>query len=282
MLSRIRVNMMSRRNYVEFLTWALPRLSMRYKGFRRVKRQVCRRIDRRMRTLNLSGLDEYKQYLMANNDEWHTLDQFCRIHISRFFRDAYVFNPMMSSIFPELGQTIKQEKGRILSVWSLGCASGEEAYTFKIIWHALLQDRFPDISIQILGTDIDEHMLERARNGKYKKSSLKEMPDYLIQYGFEISGENYCLNDRVKQGIEFLNQDVRNQMPQILFNIIACRNLIFTYYDLNLQQKLTQGLIKRLTPGGILILGKNESLPGDYPELVQHNHCKLVYQKLQD
>lgn len=271
---------MSRNNYVEFLTWALPKLSMRYKGFRKVKRQVCRKIDQRMRTLDLSGLDEYKEYLISNDNEWHTLDQFCRIHISRFFRDRHVFKTIMSSIFQELGQIVKEEKGKILSVWSLGCASGEEAYTFKIIWDALLQDKFPGLSIKILGTDIDEHMLVRARNGKYKKSSLKELPDNLIEYGFEISGENHLLKDNVKENIEFLNQDVREEMPQIFFNIIACRNLVFTYYDLNLQKELVQRIIKKLLPGGILILGKNESLPGDYPELVQNNQCKLVYHKV--
>ena len=273
---------MSRSDYVEFLTWALPKLSMRYKGFRKVKRQVCRRIDQRMRTLDLSGLDEYKEYLISNNNEWHTFDQFCRIHISRFFRDRHVFKTIMSSILPELGQTVKEEKGEILSVWSLGCASGEEAYTFKIIWDALLQDKFPGLSIKILGTDIDEHMLVRARSGKYKKSSLKELPDNLVEYGFEISGENHLLKDNVKKNIEFLNQDVREEMPQIFFNIIACRNLVFTYYDLNLQKELVQRLIKKLTPGGILILGKNESLPGDYPELVQNNQCNLVYHKVRD
>jgi chemotaxis protein methyltransferase CheR len=69
-------------------------------------------------------------------------------------------------------------------------------------------------------------------------------------------------------------------MPQIFFHIIACRNLVFTYYDLNLQRNLFQRLIKKLTPGGILILGKNESLPGDYAELVQDNQCKLLYHKV--
>jgi chemotaxis protein methyltransferase CheR len=233
-----------------------------------------------MKTLDLSGLDEYKEYLISNNDEWHILDQFCRIHISRFFRDRHVFKTIMSSILPELGQTVKEEKGNILSVWSLGCASGEEAYTFKIIWDVLLQDKFPGLSIKIFGTDIDEHMLVRARSGTYKKSSLKELPDNLIEYGFEISGENHLLKDHVKENIEFLNQDVREEMPQIFFNIIACRNLVFTYYDLNLQRKLFQRLIKKLLPGGILILGKNESLPGDYPELVQNNQCKLLYHKV--
>jgi len=272
--------MMSRNQYIEFLTWALPKLSMRYKGFRRVERQVCRRIDQRMKTLDLSGLDEYKQYLISNKDEWHTLDQFCRIHISRFFRDRHVFKIIVSSILPELGERVKQDKGKILSVWSLGCASGEEAYTFKIIWDAVLQDQFPGVSINILGTDIDEHMLMRARSAKYKKSSLKELPHHLIEYGFQISGENHVLKDKLKKNIKFLNQDVREEMPQNPFHIIACRNLAFTYCDLNLQRKLAQRLIQRLTSRGILLLGNHESLPDDSPELVQDKQCKFIYHKV--
>jgi chemotaxis protein methyltransferase CheR len=273
--------MMSRNQHIEFITWALPKLSMRYKGFRKVKRQVCRKIDQRMRTLDLPGLDDYKQYLISNQDEWHILDQFCRIHISRFFRDGHVFTTMISSILPDLGERIIKDKNKILSVWSLGCASGEEAYTFKIIWDALLQDQFPGVLLKILGTDIDKHMLVRARNGKYPKSSLKELPHQLIEYGFDTSGENYALRGHVKENIEFLHQDVRQEMPQNSFHLIACRNLVFTYYDFHLQRRLAQQLIKKLTPGGVLLLGKNESLPDNYPELVQNKRCKLAYHKVE-
>ncbi|NNK85399.1 MAG: chemotaxis protein CheR [Desulfobacterales bacterium] len=271
---------MSRSSYVDFLTWALPKLSMRYKGFRKVKRQVCRRIDQRMKTLDLSSLNEYKQHLIANQDEWPILDQFCRIHISRFLRDGHVFQTLLSFILPELGQIVKQEKDKTLSVWSLGCASGEEAYTFKIIWDALLQDQFPTVFLNILGTDIDEHMLARARSGKYQKSSVKELPHHLIEYGFEIFAENYVLKDDVKANIQFLLQDVRKEMPPGYFHLIACRNLIFTYYDLSPQRKLVQRLIQRLTSRGILILGNHESLPDNSPELIQDKQCKLIYHKV--
>lgn len=271
---------MSRDKYIEFLTWALPGLSMKYRGFRKVKRQVCRRIDGRMRELGLSGLDGYKSYLISNKEEWRILDQFCRIHISRFFRDARVFQTLADFMLPELARKIEKGNGKILSVWSLGCASGEEAYTFKLIWDAALQEKFPRLTMKILGTDIDEHMLERARIGLYQKSGLKEVPDHLIEFGFEITGENCLLKKGLKANTLFLLQDVRKELPETSFHIIACRNLVFTYYDENLQRKLLPLLIQKLLPGGILVLGKNESLPGDFPDLIQNKKSNLIYHRI--
>ena len=78
--------------YVEFLQWALPRLHMRWPGFRKVRRQVRKRIRKRITALHLGGLDEYRNYLNRNSAEWSVLDSFCRITISRFYRDRVVFD----------------------------------------------------------------------------------------------------------------------------------------------------------------------------------------------
>ena len=76
----------------EFLDWALPRLGFRRAGFRHVRGQVCKRIGRRLRALDLPDHGAYRQLLDADPGEWATLDSFCRITISRFCRDRQVID----------------------------------------------------------------------------------------------------------------------------------------------------------------------------------------------
>lgn len=70
---------------VAFLQWALPRMGLRWPGFRRVRGQVCKRIDRRIQALGLSGTAAYKAYLSEQAAEWEALEALCSIPISRFY-----------------------------------------------------------------------------------------------------------------------------------------------------------------------------------------------------
>ena len=108
---------------VEFLQWALPRLRMRWPGFRRVRRQVCKRIDGRLRELGLDNTAAYQEYLENNPAEWHVLDDFCRISISRFYRDRSVFDCLRDDVLPNLAARAAALGERQLRCWSAGCAS---------------------------------------------------------------------------------------------------------------------------------------------------------------
>jgi hypothetical protein len=87
---------------IQFLQWALPRLRMRWPGFRKVRRQVCKRINRRIMELRLNDVESYRGYLQIHPDEWIYLDSLCRISISRFYRDKSVFDCIGDKVFPAL------------------------------------------------------------------------------------------------------------------------------------------------------------------------------------
>ena len=118
---------------VAFLQWALPRLDMRWKGFRKVRGQVCKRIKRRLQELGLEGYAAYRQRLESDPGEWRLLDECCHITISRFFRDRDVFEALRRRILPDVAHKAARE-GRAVRIWSAGCASGEEPFTLKIFW----------------------------------------------------------------------------------------------------------------------------------------------------
>nr|NIV19534.1 chemotaxis protein CheR [Gammaproteobacteria bacterium] len=109
---------------VQFLQWALPQLHMSWPGFRKVRRQVCKRIGRRMRELGLEAVEDYRAYLSHHASEWERLDAMCRITISRFYRDRGVFAALEKSELPALLQRLRARGGHRLRAWSAGCGSG--------------------------------------------------------------------------------------------------------------------------------------------------------------
>ena len=131
------------RECVEFLQWALPQLGLRWPGFRKVRRQVHKRIVRRLNELGLTQISEYREYLQTNSDEWSVLDGFTRISISRFYRDRDVFNHLRDVLLPDAARASQVRGEEQLRIWSAGCASGEEPYTIAMIWTKLRAAGFP-------------------------------------------------------------------------------------------------------------------------------------------
>lgn len=227
--ARFKIDGMSDDDCVVFLQWALPRLRMRWEGFRKPRRQVCRRIGRRLAELGLDAAC-YRAYLEAHPEEWPVLDRLCRVTISRFYRDRGVW-AVLEELAPE-------------AVWSAGCASGEEAYTAALVWPGA----------RILATDSDRALLARAREACYTASSLKELPEELRRVGFD----GRCVRAEVKRRVTVAEHDVREAPPDGPFDVVLCRNLVFTYFDEELQRDIAGRLLAALRPGGLLVVGAHE------------------------
>ena len=242
------------------MQWALPQLDLRWPGFRKVRGQVCKRLRKRIGELGLDDFAAYKLRLTANPAEWQALDECCHITISRFFRDRGVFGFLRTRVLPEIAARAGREQ-RAARVWCAGCASGEEAYTLKILWDLELAKLYPDVSLSIVATDIDESMLARAREGCFKATSLHELPQQLVEEAFERRGPLFCVKPLHRAGIDFQCQNLRLQVPAQLFDLILCRYVAFTYFAPLLQKKVLTSLADQLLPGGYLAIGTHERLP---------------------
>lgn len=82
---------------VAFLKWCLPQLGLRWRGFSKVHRLVCKRLGRRLAELGLAELSQYQTWLAAHKDEWAHLQAILRIPISRFYRDRDVFQAIAAT-----------------------------------------------------------------------------------------------------------------------------------------------------------------------------------------
>lgn len=248
---------------VSFLQWALPKLHMRWRGFRKVRRQVCKRIDRRITELGLSGVESYRKYLDDNLEEWKILDHFCRITISRFYRDRVVFDYFGTDVLPDLAHSIVERNKKVIRVWCAGCASGEEPYTIALIWHYKIFPKFPDLHLEIIATDIDPQVIKRAEKGCYQQSSLRNLPTEWLVDAFNQQNDLFSLKQFCKEYVLFQNLDVRDESPAGFFHIIFCRNLAFTYFDLELQLSVFKKFHDKLETGGVLVSGTHERIPDE-------------------
>lgn len=272
---------MSNLDCTALLQWALPRLELHWPGFRKVRGQVCKRLARRMRDLGLSNFAAYRARLEADPTEWRVLDESCHITISRFFRNRGIFEALRTRVLPEIAARAGRE-GRPARIWSAGCASGEEAYTVRIIWDVELATVYPAVCLVITASDVDDTMLARAREGCFAAASLRELPAPLVALGFERVGSSYCVRSPYREGIEFLNQDLRSDMPPHLFDLILCRYVAFTYFTLSLRRRVLARMIERLRPGGFLVIGAHEELPAAVPGLRPVTGHRRIFQKRMD
>lgn len=261
---------MSDKECARFLKDVLPWLGLRWSGCRRVHRTVCKRLRRRLGALGITDLETYRARLAGDPNERAALDALCRIPISRFYRDRAVFDLLAETVLPDLAA-----RGRRIDGWSCGCASGEEPYTLAILWRRLETDA----ELRILASDIEEHMLERARRGCYRPSSLRELPPGLREQAFVREGELRCVRSEFREGIEFRCQDVRTALPEQHFDLILCRNLVFTYLERCLQEEILARITKRLRPRGWLVIGRRERLPLLPPKLEASAFDRSIFQK---
>ena len=249
-----------------FLQWALPQRDLRWPGFRKVRRQVCKRLKRRMSDLGLDSYAAYRARLATDPREWRIFDECCHITISRFFRDRGVFEALRRRVLPEIAARAGRE-GRAARIWSAGCAAGEEPYTLKILWDLEVARSCPSVSLSITATDVDETMLARAREGCFTATSLRELPAALLDDAFERVGARFCVKPQHRQGLEFLHRDLRSEVPRPFIDLVLCRYVAFTYFAPPLQRQVLARIIEGLLPGGHLVIGTHEKLPNDVSAL---------------
>lgn len=249
---------------VRFLQWALPRLGFRWAGFRRVRRQVCRRLAGRLADLGLADLDAYRRRLEADAGEWRRLAPLCRVTISRFFRDRGLYRALGEVVLPALAA--RRGRGARLAVWSAGCGAGEEPYSVAMV--ARRSEALAGCTLRVAATDWDLRQLARAACAVYPESSLRDLPPGWREQAFEpLAGGDWRLRPAERYGVAFAAGDLRRAALAGPFDLVLCRNAAFTYFDRRLQQRVLDGLVARLRPGGALAVGSHERPPIGASEL---------------
>jgi len=214
-----------------------------------------RRIAVRMRARGVHTYVDYARLLDHDAREYQELLDALTINVTKFFRNVETWDALR----PRLAElwAARQDDGGRLRVWSAGCASGEEPYTIAVLLAATLGDDMLDRT-SIDATDIDRLSLERTRQAQYPHTAFTEMPAHL-QRRYFVNGQPVA---RIRDVLRVLAHDLtREPPPRPAYDLIACRNVVI-YFEREAQERLFESFVRALAPGGVLLLGKVETLFG--------------------
>jgi len=172
-----------------------------------------------------------------------------------FFRELSQYEALRKTVIPELAA--QRAVTRKLSFWSAAASSGQEAYSTAMM---LLEMGYRDWTLQILGTDLNESILGRAREGQYMQIEVNRgLPvNYLLTY-FDREGSSWRMKKYVRDMVSFQAFDLRHSMRSLgRFDIIFCRNVLI-YFDNDTKKKILAEIQNALNPGGYLLLGGAEN-----------------------
>ncbi len=246
------------------------------RGYRKVRKGVQKRVVRHMRRLGVSSFAAYLKLLEEDPEIRKECETLLTVSISRFFRDVRLWEVLENTVLPD----IMQGKN-VVNVWSAGCACGEEAYSFKIIWEQVKKKRPSLPRLKLLATDMSQLYIVRAKAGIYGISSLKEVPDTILKTYF-CPCENrdwWKVKDDLKRSIDWLVHDLLDDPPGSDFDLIFLRNNLLTYYNEAVKLPALEKILKALKPGGILIKGAHENIPKPDTGLVRTEFHPHIYRK---
>ena len=219
---------------------------------------IRRRVARRMAVTHNPNIREYSEYLRTHPEEVQELVRTVLIKVTGFFRDTEAFEILKINILPDLIERGKAN-GRRLRIWSVGCATGEEAYSIALLIADHLGPEFPEWNIKIFATDLSADAIAFARRGLYPENVLNDLPlDYKDRY-FEPVDHGYRISKALRQAVIFGQQDISRGAPFPRIDLVSCRNLLI-YLKPQLQQAVLELFAYSLHHSrGYLFLGKAET-----------------------
>jgi len=227
-----------------------------------------KRISRRAEELGFSGPAEYLRKITEKNseEEFESLVELLTVNETYFFREPEHYNLLLETFWPKWirnGETT-------IRIWSAACSKGCEAYTLAmmLIDKGLVGPTRP--KVEILATDVNRRMIAEAKKAVFGEFALRNTTAYYRDKYFEKKANGYHLSDAVAQMVDFKKYnllkpfDLPTRQP---FHAVFCRNVLI-YFDQNAKRRVVGSIENLIKPGGLLIIGRSESLFG-VPEAPQ-------------
>lgn len=228
---------------------------------------VSARLAKRLRSLNLSTLNEYLDVVKEDKtqDELVMMLDALTTNLTSFWRESDHFDFVVEKLVPKFEASGQTE----IRIWSAGCSTGEEPYGLAMLMLGNLKNP-QNTKLKILATDLSTRVLDTAKRGKYGEERVKNIPpDLRNKFVTKESGPHgaiYSINPNVRSTITFGRLNLMESWPMKgPFDMIFCRNVMI-YFDKPTQKQLIDRFAQLLRSGGTLFVGHSESLAG-----VQHS-----------
>ena len=226
-----------------------------FTGYKRAS--LSRRMQRRLDHLQITGFDEYLDYLQVHPEESAVLFDTILINVTAFFRDPEAWDVLREKVIPTIIGDPESEEP--LRVWSAGCASGEEAYTLAMVLAEAMGEANFRRRVKIYATDIDEDALQTARTGVYALKDLEGIDPELGARYFEMQGARATFRSDLRRSVIFGRHDLANHAPISRLDLLVSRNTLM-YFTTDMQSAILSRLHYALKESGYLFLGKAEML----------------------
>ena len=220
-------------------------------------------VDKRLLE-RIAGAESFRNYFMilrfeAAGQELQTLVNLMTINETYFFREEYQFKCLVESLLTEIVRRKKDHSP--IRIWSIPSSSGEEAYSIAIylmeFWSLIEQ-----WDVEIISSDIDTDIINRARRGHYTARSVQNLPPRLLHKYFQANMGGYQICEDLRQAVEFTRvniMDAADVKAYRNFDVIFCRNLLIYFDDVSRRQA-ADTFFDALNPGGFVCLGHSESM----------------------
>ena len=217
---------------------------------------VLRRIARRMQLRNVEDVTEYMEILRNEADEARALADDLLITVTNFFRDAEVFQLLEREVVPKLfdGKEVDE-----IRVWSVGCATGEEAYSLAMLLIEEAARRETTPKVRIFASDLHESSLARARDGFYPGDIATDVTGERLRRFFDQENGGYRIRKEVRELVVFAPHNLLADPPFSRLDLITCRNLLI-YLQRDVQRDVIELFHYALRPSGLLVLGTSETV----------------------
>jgi len=219
-------------------------------------RCLRRRLAVRMRACGVDDLMAYAEVLRASPDETRRLLGTLTINVSECFRNPEVWERLEALLVP----LVTGRRGAIRA-WSAGCAAGEEPYSLALLLDLVSRETLGAAPLPALvdATDIDPESLARARRGRYP---ARVRGRHRAAAGFGKEGDVVLVPEAIRSRVDVAAHDLlRDPPPHPPYDLILCRNVLI-YFERPAQEVLFTTFADALHPGGLLVLGRVESVLG--------------------
>jgi chemotaxis protein methyltransferase CheR len=242
---------------------------------------IEKRLSRRVKYHHFNKFRDYFRYLLYDrnrDEELASIVDILTVNETYFFREQNQLKAFSEEVLPELKSANRE--GKKLRIWSAGCSTGEEPYTIAML---ILEKGFMyNWDIEIVGSDINQRVLQAARSGTYRKNSFRTTDQYFLRKYFREEDSMFRISDTVKQYVNFNHLNLLDPFKIKLIgsvDIIFCRNVLI-YFDQASRKKVVEMFNERLVDGGYLLLGHAESLINlSTAFTLRHYQYDMVYQK---
>lgn len=232
---------------------------------------LVNRLKRRMRALRIESFDEYFACIKAQEsgrNEWAQLVDEITVHETEFFRNKPA-NDYLETVY--LPQRLIQKHEDGFHAWSLGCASGEEAYTLAMLIDAQSRMQTQDANFGVTATDINAEALNRARRGRYGCNQFRQIPErYRKSNCTVLDTERFEISSALRRRVCFVEINMLDleRFPLDGVDLISCQNILM-YFARPQRLRMLSILAERLASGGLLVLGTSDIPRWSHPDMTR-------------